>query len=359
MKPARFLSVAICVVSSICFGAAQSNSPEKNGIHDIVEVEQTDLKGTVGNHSIVLRLLRTGDRFNGYYRYVKQRPSEDTNRSAQYDSSKLGDPIWLTGHLDSKNGRIKLIETRDQAPPNYGAKGNVTGTWDVALDRDSLEGTWSQHSRILTIHTTRDKAVPTLPFEMKVRVQSPIGFAGLDDRNHDATCDADQNNSSDAYSIDEIYLYRNGQLAQTIKGFKAGGVCTPSFPRVRDVEFDGQPAIVLATAPGISAQHYYLLWTYDAGHDSFVANNAWDVVLTGWDDPIIDPETRTLSVCWWSSGSWPFGSRTYRWQKSRLQEVGHNECGDPDGGQKCKQLGKGPSYRMLCQIGTASEPVSW
>ncbi|MEA3119247.1 MAG: hypothetical protein QOI13_2517 [Paraburkholderia sp.] len=352
-----FLFSAIFAMSSACYGAAQSNSAGENEFRDIVDVEQFDLKGAVGDHHVVLHLLRTGNRFNGYYQYIKQKSS--LYQSTQNGNSMLTAPLWLTGHLDAKSGRIKLTETRDQATPNDGATGNVTGTWNVALDHDTLEGTWIQRSQSLPVHAGRDESVPRLTFEMKVRVKTPVGFAALDDSNHDAACDAVADNASDAYSIDEIYLYRNGQLVQSLKGFKVGGVCTPSFPRVRDVKFDGQPSIVVATAPGISAQHYYLLWTYDAHHGSYVANNALDVLLTGWDDPIIDAQAKTLSVCWSSLGSWPFGSRTYRWRENKLHEIGKNDCGDPNGGQTCKQLGESPSYRVLCQSGGASEPIAW
>lgn len=353
----RLLLLIFIAAPCLCLGAELS-TPVKIASAEIVDVWQYNLTGTIDGRPIAVRLLRTGDRFNGFYRYAKKK-ARHAEQSAREGNGIWGEPLWLTGHFDRTVGRIRLTETRDLGPLTEGEGGNVSGAWDVVLQHDALRGTWRRGSKIVPIVTSVDTSVPPFPFQMKVRIHARNGFGSLNDRNHDPDCNWGQDNSLE-YFLDEIYLYDKERRVQTLSGFRAGGACSPSFPRIRDIKFDGQPAIVLAITPGASAKHYYLLWTYDKVKAAFVRNDAWNIVQTGWDDPIIDASTKSLSVCWASSGSWPFGSKTYTWRENVLEETGRNECGDPLKAEGCRHMGAGLNYRALCEgRQTFNDPVAW
>jgi hypothetical protein len=360
MKPMNLLRrlavLELSICSTIAFGAPTSDSV----VGEIIDVDQLDLNGAIGEHPIVVHLLRTGEKLNGYYQYAKQVSSGAVGPQKAAFPTSLSAPLWLSGHLEEQGKRVVLVETRDQATPTQGAQGNVTGLWSALLEDGTLKGGWSHGGQTLQIAAKQDVSVPAFQYQMKVRVRTPGGFSRLDDRNHDLECESSQGSSGNTYAVDEIYFYRDGKLAQTLDGFKATGVCAPSFPRIRDVQFNGNPAIVLAMSPGVSGQHYYLLWTYDAVRERFVVNTEWSALFTGWDDPIVDVNKQELGVCWESSGSWPFGSRSYRWNGTKLLEIGRNDCGDSNGGQKCTHFGDGPDYRSLCQRSAdASGPLAW
>lgn len=333
--------------------AEDLTEPPNPGVEDIVEVTQFDLKGTVGSHQVGVHLLRTNNRFNGYYWYEKNKFPAKSKINKQHKPSWKRQ-IHLSGELDEQTGDIKLTERSAkyvEASPE-----NTTGIWYLKLADRKFQGTWQQKERVLPVTLSDDGSTPILPFQMKVRLRTPKGFSNLDIRNYDLDCKDNDSDLFENYAIDEIYLYRNSQLVQTLAGFNTIGICTPSFPTVSDVKFNKQPAIVVSLSRGFAFEHYYRLWTYDAAKARFVANDAWDELFNGIEDPVFDPVTKTFSVCWTGRFDGEFGSRTYRWRNHKLFEVGGHHCGDAEGGESCGTVEETQSYRRICANG---DVLSW
>jgi hypothetical protein len=328
------------------------------------------MHGTVGGYEVTIHLFRTENRFNGFYQYVKAYRQNSANISTSGHMLRYGKSLKLTGYLDPKRGRIKLLES-ESGLSDRSTSDEITGTWDVTLDHDSLRGTWSHDTRHLPVIATKDSSVPALPFQMEVGVRTPDGFNALDSQNLDRTClAAHRATSPDDYFVGEIYLFRDNKLVQLIDGFKASRQCGLSFPRIRDIRFNGKPAIVIKLSSRLGSDSFRI-WEYDADKDQFVVNQAFNSVQSeswqsDWNGPIFDRRTHTLNTCWTSfgpRGASSYGSVTYRWNGEKLKKEGSDDCFDSgdSSGRTCERHGKAPGYHEVCESGAfnVEEPLAW
>ncbi len=240
--------------------------------------------GTLGKKTVEVRLNRIADMISGDYCYA---PCKEDTR-----------------HVLELKGRLKG-QTAALGEANTAVSQNAkSGDWTLNFSGTAANGTWQSPDgkRSLPVGLT---TASIFPYDMTLVADS------LPD--NDQSC-------PDVPVVHEIRLYKAGKLVQSLPT-ESQGTCEIFTPEVADMNFDGQPDLMIAQSLPAGPNISYDMWLYDAKTQHFVAAPA---SLTDVTSPEFDAFNKRVWHAWRGSCC-DHGVDVYEWKAGELSQVDSGE----------------------------------